>query len=176
MNRVSKRYAKALFELAKEQNKLDKIDSDFLELKKLVDTHDEFNNFITNPLISKSLRYQAVKQLFEAKLDDLTYRFLLLINEKNRISLLAEMIERFNSLLLSHRNQVEGEVVSAVELSGLQIGSIQNNIEDLIGKTVILKQRLDADVLGGFVVKVQDIIIDNSVRYQLSKLREKLLA
>ncbi|MGD9898379.1 MAG: ATP synthase F1 subunit delta [Calditrichaceae bacterium] len=176
MNRVSKRYAKALFELAKEQNKLEKIDADFLELKKLVDTNDEFNNFIANPLISKSVKYQIVKQLFESKLDDLTYRFLLLVNEKNRISLLPEMIERFNVLLLNHRNQVEGEVVSVVELSGLQIGNIQSNIEDLIGKTVILKQRLDPDVLGGFVVKVQDIIIDNSVRYQLIKLREKLLA
>lgn len=176
MNRVSKRYAKALFELAKEQNKLDKIYSDFRELDKLAGEHGEFHDFIINPLISKATKYQVVKQLFESRFDDLAYRFLLLINEKNRISLLPEMIERFDALLLEHRNQVEGEVVSAVELSGSQIGTIQKNIEDLIGKTVILKQRLDADVLGGFVVKVQDIIIDNSVRYQLSRLREKLLA
>jgi F-type H+-transporting ATPase subunit delta len=176
LSRVAKRYAKALFGLAKDQGKLDKVETDFNELDKLIDKSSEFGAFLLNPLISGSDKSMMLKDLFKGKVDDLTFNFIQLINEKKRSSLLPDVILQFKSMMLEYNNQVEGELISAVELSKNQVNQIQQNIETATGKSVILKQRIETDVIGGFVLKIQDRVFDNSIRCQLNKLREKFIA
>lgn len=176
MSRVAKRYAKALFGLAKDQGKLDKVEMDFNELDKLIDKSSEFGAFLLNPLISSSDKSMMLKDIFKGKVNDLTFNFIQLINEKKRSSLLPDVILQFKSMMLEYNNQVEGELISAVELSKNQVNQIQQNIEKATGKSVILEQRIETDVIGGFVLKIQDRVFDNSIRCQLNKLREKFIA
>lgn len=176
MSRVSKRYAKALFSLALEDKKLDAVADDLESIKKLTDSGDDFKNFIMNPLISSSKQLKVIKDLFAGKLEDITLNFLYLLGEKKRLNLLPEILERFDELLLVHRNQVVAEVVSADTLDDKQLKSIQGNVEQLTNKSVLLSTSQDKSLIGGFMVRIEDIIIDNSIRYQLSKLKEKLIS
>jgi F-type H+-transporting ATPase subunit delta len=99
-----------------------------------------------------------------------------MVTEKKRIALLPAIIDVFHRLVLAYRNTVEGELVSAVALNETQVEKIKTNIETMIGKSVLLKEDIDTSIIGGFVVRVEDLVIDNSIRYQLEKLREKLVA
>jgi F-type H+-transporting ATPase subunit delta len=176
LSRVAKRYAKALFQVAIEQNVLDNVKTDFEQVKSLLVESDEFKNFLENPLISEFEKSKVITALFKNKFSDLTYDFLQLLTKKKRSSILPDAAEEFNQLLLEHRNFVKGDLISAVDLSDEQTSKIKSNIEEATGKSVILKQHLDPKIIGGFIVKIEDIIIDNSIRFQLNKLRERLVA
>ena len=176
MKRIARRYAKALFELAVESREIDSIEKDFEAISGILEQQDEFKAFLENPLINEHRKYQVVQELFKDKLDAITFNFVLMVTEKKRIELLPAIIEEFRHFILKHRNMVEGELVSAVSLDSEQADKIKTNIETLIGKSVLLKEDVDEEIIGGFVVKVEDLVIDNSIRYQLNKLREKLIA
>ena len=175
MSRVAKRYSRALFQLALEEKKLEEVENDFIQIEDLSHESDEFKNFISNPLISEIEKAEIMAELFKDKLSDLGYNFLQLLTNKKRSSLLPDVIEEFQLMILQHRNILQGELVSVVDLSDTQIEKIKANIEKLTGKSVLFDMRLDPSIIGGFIVKVEDMIIDNSIRFQLNKLRERLV-
>ncbi len=176
MNRVAKRYAKALFELAKEEDKLSAVRDDFKVIAGLIEERGDFRSFLENPLISERNKSDTMKRLLDKKISVLSYHFLLLLAKKKRSAVLPAVVQQFHRLMLEYENKVEGDVVSAADLNDEQLDKIKKHVQQAIGKEVILKQRTDAGVIGGFVVKVEDLIIDSSIRYQLNKLREKLIA
>ena len=176
MSRISIRYAKALFSLAQDEKKLDKVANDLSELKKLLGGSVDFNTFVLNPLISGSKKAGILKALFSDKLDPLTMDFLYLLSNKKRVNLLDQILLRFEELLLKHRNQIVAKLTSPSSLDSKQLDAIKTNIEKMTQKSVLLETTEDASLIGGFTVKIEDIIIDNSVRYQLAKLKEKLIS
>lgn len=176
MNRVSKRYAKALFELALEEQLLGKIREDLHRIKQIFNENAGLSDVMSNPLVRESEKLSALRSILENDVQALTLNFLALLASRKRLSILLDVLERFELLILEYENKIEGELVSAVELSADQVEQIQNNVAQLTGKDVVLNQRLEPGLIGGFLVKVEDLIIDTSIRYQLNKLREKLIA
>lgn len=176
MSRVAKRYAKAVFSLAHEDNLLDKVSVDFIQIADLAVQSSEFSTLLSNPLINEKDKLSILEQVLSGKIEPMTLNFLKLLADKKRIASLSEIAEEFRIMMLSHSNHVEGELISAVALNVSQVNAIKNNIEEITGKAVLLTEKLDQSVLGGFIVKVEDWVLDNSIRYQLSKLREKLIA
>ena len=175
MSRVAKRYSKALFQLGDEENKLEQLEKDFAQIENLLKESEEFRTFITNPLISEIEKAKIITELFKDKLSDTGYNFLQLLTNKKRSSILPDVIEQFHLMLLQYRNILKGELVSVVDLSDTQVEQIKANIEKMTGKSVLFEKSLDPSIIGGFIVKVEDIIIDNSIRFQLNKLRERLI-
>lgn len=176
MSRVAKRYAKALFELVIEQKCLEAVEADFKLLDDLLAGNKDFDIFLSNPLISESARFRGLKEIFEGRLSNLTMQFLLLLSEKKRLALLPDVAQNFRRLILDYRNTIEGELISAVQLLPAQVAQIQQNVEGMIGKSVLFTEHISPEIIGGFVVRFQDVVIDNSIRCQLAKLREKLIA
>ena len=175
MSRVAKRYAKALFQLGVEENKLEQLENDLEQIENLFKESEDFRLFIANPLISEIEKAKIQAELFKDKLSNIGYNFLQLLTAKKRSSILPDIIEQFHLLLLQYRNILRGELVSVVDLSDAQVEKIKDNVEKMTGKTVIFDKCLDPSIIGGFIVKIEDIIIDNSIRFQLNKLRERLI-
>ena len=176
MSRVAKRYAKALFATANELNILNKIEQDFIQFIDLAEQSEDFHALISNPLINDIDTLAAIQEIFKSNLQDLTNNFLGLLAEKKRIDFLPQIAEEFRLMLLIHANKVEGELISAAKLGADQVVCIKENVEQMTDKEVLLTEKVDKTVLGGFVVNIEGWVLDNSIRYQLSKLREKLIA
>ncbi|NOG46526.1 MAG: ATP synthase F1 subunit delta [Calditrichaeota bacterium] len=176
MSRISIRYAKALFSLAQDEKKLDTVANDLAELKELFNSNVQFKTFVLNPLLSGTKKTEVFKNLFSGKLDPLTMNFLFLLSSKKRVDVLDQILLKFDELLLSHKNQIVAEVTSPISLDDGQLDSIKSNIENITQKSVLIEAKEDSSLIGGFTVKIEDVIIDNSVRYQLSKLKEKLIS
>jgi len=176
LSRVSVRYARALFSLADEEKKLETIAADMGELKKLVESSTDFSDFILNPLLSSSKQSAVIREFFTGKVDTRTFDFLQLLCKKKRLNQLPEILDAFDSLLLKKRNQVHAEVTSAVALDDQQMDAIKANLESMTDKSVILNSKKDSALIGGFKVLIDGVIIDNSVQYQLFKLKEKLVS
>ena len=176
MERVAKRYAKALFGLALDNDELENTESDLKQIEAVITGNPDLEKLLRNPLVSDQDKFNVLDEIFRNKLQTTSVHFLNLLADKKRIAFLSEVIEAFEQMMLEYTNTVNAELISAVELSEEQIGKIQKNIEDLTGKKLHVDKKIDPHIIGGFVVKVEDIIIDNSMRNQLGKLRESLAA
>jgi len=175
LSRVAKRYTKALFALAKEEKLLEKVEGDIANFSVLNQQNKEFSALLSNPLINDKDKRSVLQDIFQGKVQDLTLNFLDLLAEKKRISILPQVAEEYKAMMLAFANKVEGELISAQKLSRDQASKIKTKVEALTGKAVLLTEKVDKNVLGGFVVKIEDWVLDNSIRYQLVKLREKLI-
>lgn len=176
MNRVAKRYTTALFELAQEYEIIDKVEKDMEHIGKLIDESQDFRDFLSNPLIAESAKQKIFRELFANRVQKITFQFLELLTEKRRIAILPAVVQQFKEMLLEYRYILEGELISAVPLEDKQFESIKKHLENLLGQTVTLQTKIQPEIIGGFVVRIQDMVIDNSIRLQLNKLREKLRA
>lgn len=175
MSRVANRYCKALFHAALEENKIDTIDADLQTVQNLITQNTEFRGMLVNPLIPAAKKSELISRIFKGKVDVLTYRFLQMICNKKRSNLLTEVINRFNELLYAFKGILKGKIISAQALDSKEVQNINEKIKEITGKKVELELETDADLIGGFIVTVQDTIIDLSVKGQLDKLRKKLV-
>jgi len=175
VSRVAVRYSKALFETALQKNKLDVVLSDLHGVEDLAGENRQFAQLLQNPLIQVNRKLKIITGLFQGRVDDLTFSFLVLVTQKKRIDFLLEMITHFARRIDDHNGILNGELFSAAKISSEQVEDIQSKIEIYTGKTVHLECRIDANLIGGFVVKIRDTVIDLSVNGQLEKLRNKLV-
>ncbi len=174
-SRVAKRYAIALFEGAKEQQLLETVEE---QLKVLDATYEEveaFRQLIDSPVISNEEKLKVADQLFAKKLHPFVLNFLKLLIRKNREMLLPGIVDYFNELLDEHRGILRGVVYTVVPMTDEQLNALNERLNAMTGKTVVLTQQVDASLIGGFVVQIKDMVIDNSIRHQLEKLKERLV-
>jgi F-type H+-transporting ATPase subunit delta len=176
MSRVAIRYSKALFQLARERNKIDLVESELNLLSELIQSTVEFSDMLVNPLITATKKAELVSRLFKDKLDPLTYNFMILVCRNKRSSMLPEIIVQFRERVQDEKGIWQGKIICAHPLTRAQIEQISSRTRDLTGKTVLLQQQVDKNLIGGFIVKIKDTIIDLSVKGQLDRLHSKLIS
>ena len=175
MSRVAIRYSKALFELALEMQLIEEVQSDLEIIKDVCTGNLEFHDVLINPLIEESIKANLLKRLFEDKLNALTFKFLQLLSKKKRSGFLLEMINHYMERVLEYKNILSASLITAEELEPTYVDSIKNRVEGITGKSVILSEHIDDTLIGGFIVKIKDTVIDLSIRTQLEKLRTQLI-
>ncbi|GAB4368613.1 MAG: ATP synthase F1 subunit delta [Calditrichia bacterium] len=175
-SRVTLRYARALFELARDKNLLEGVESDLNELVTVYRQDPRLAILFESPVIQRREKQKVIKTLFEKKIHPITFYFLNLLIEKKREELLLTVIQKFQEILDDHRNVVRGELITAYEFSDEQLKLLKEKLDRYTGKTVMITQILNPDLLGGFVIRIKDTVIDTSLKNQLARMREQLIA
>ncbi len=175
MSRIAIRYSKALFELALEKDNLNEVEKDLLMVKNLINENTELKDSIANPLIPAKTKTELFKKIFKNSVNQLTLRFLILLSSKKRSEFLLEVIERFESFTLDHKGILSAQLYSAVPLSQQQKEKIQKRLEENTGKIVNITEIVEKSLVGGFIVKIRDSVIDYSLKRQFEMLRKKMI-
>ncbi len=174
-SRVAKRYALALFEAAQERGALEAVEADLNLLTAEYQAAEPFRRLVNSPVIENRSKQQAFKKTFSGKISNLVMNFMLLLFAKNREAYFLPVVHHFRELLDEYRGILRGEVLAPVPLTKRQLAELKAQLDARTGKDVILTQRQDESLLGGFVVRIQDIIIDTSLRHQLERLKQHLI-
>jgi F-type H+-transporting ATPase subunit delta len=175
-SRATIRYAKALFELARDEKKLEQVQADLNTLQEALQKSPDLQRVLESPIIPKEDKADLLNQLFQDRVSELTMRFLQLLVEKNRESLLGFIIQRFGELLDDYQGILRGQLISAYAFTPEQLKALKARLDKITGKNVLLEEQVDPQLLGGFVVRIKDTIIDVSLKNQLLKLREHLVS
>lgn len=166
------RYAKALFDLAKEQGALDQTEKELLTIGNLLAQSGDTVRMIHNPLLSRTTQAGAIDAVVQKMgVSPLTQKFCKVLAYNRRLSLLAVVIETFLSLLSEERGEVTAEVISAVPLQDKQVTALKASLKDALHHEVRLKTTVDASILGGLIVKIGSRMLDNSIANKLERLR-----
>ncbi|MCB9981118.1 MAG: F0F1 ATP synthase subunit delta [Rhodospirillales bacterium] len=169
---VSQRYANALMELAEESKKLDKVEKDLQELKTMVESSEDLRGAIRSPLYAEDSLLKAMGALADhAKFQDVTKNFLGLLVKNGRLSGLPKILEAFAAALDKRRGAIAVNVDVAQDLSAKQQKELEAALSKAIGKEVAVTANVKPDILGGMVVTVGSLMIDDSVRRKLERLK-----
>jgi F-type H+-transporting ATPase subunit delta len=182
-NTIARPYAEAVFELAREAGALEKW-SDALGLASELMADGQVAGFLGNPALSDDERLEFVTGLLAsaggAGLLDGSDRhgtnFLKLLIENDRIDVLPEIAEHFETLKAETENVVDVTVTSGAPLDEVQKQAIANSLRKRLGREIRLETELDEDLIGGAVIRAGDVVIDGSLRARLEGLAHALTA
>jgi F-type H+-transporting ATPase subunit delta len=169
------RYATALFELARDEKKLDSVGESLAAVKAALAESDDFRALTTSPLIGRNDAVKAIAATAESmKLDPITTRFLGVLAQNRRLTQLANVIRNFNLLAAHHRGETTAEVTSAHPLDEAQVAALKQNLRTRVGRDVAVDLNVDPAILGGLVVKIGSQMIDGSIRTKLNTLAQAM--
>jgi len=172
--RVASRYARSVFDLAIELKIVDKIYNDMLVIEQVCKSNRKFVTLLKNPIVRYDYKLSILHKIFEKHVDKLTLKFFDLICRKNRTSILPEVSKVFVMLFHDYKGIVRADITSAVELST----SIKKEFEGIVAKAtnkkVELATTVDESLLGGYVLRIGDNQIDESLKNKLNNLRREL--
>lgn len=171
-NRISKRYAKSLIDLAREEKKLDLILKDVESLKELFEGSEDFRSFIKSPIIQAEKKVSIIHKMFDGKYDDLTVKFMAILARKQREPLLPEVTEAFIEQYRTLNKISTAVVTVAQDLSEENKKMIKDKLEKsgISFETVILEIKKDPSLIGGFVLEFNNYVYDASVAHQLEQI------
>jgi len=167
MSQTANRYAKALFDTAIEKNNLEEVQAALIDIKSLMLDLIDFRQFLDNPLLSFDERGVILSSLFEGKIPDVVYRFLLFVTHKNRLNILQGIIEAFDGLYLSSTDQLRALVKTAFPLKDEDKTFINQRLHDKFKQHMVTRWDLDSSLLGGFCIYTHDQVFDYSFKSQL---------
>ena len=167
--RASLRYARALFETAKERQVEQEVILNLENLERIINEKTDFFNLINNPTISYRKKASLFKALFDAKLNNTTMQFLFLVLKKGRESLLADIIKKYKHLHLEALKIVSAEVITANQITNSLRDSIKNKLN--ANGEVHLTEKIDKSILGGFIINRGDLQYDASVRNKINNVK-----
>ena len=146
------------------------------ELGKIVDSDPSFANFLANPAVGETERGQVVEKVFRGRVSPLVMNFLLVANRKGRLGMLRLIAGAYAELLEHQLGIVEVDITVAQRLSSEQFDEVRRRVGEAMKREVVLHQYVDDSIIGGMVLRVQDRLLDASVRAELQAIRRKLLS
>jgi len=172
---IAKRYAKALFNLAKAEKKIEQYGDELDGMDRLLDEIPELANAIQSPLYPEAARKSIFATLAEkvGSTPIMKSLFNLLI-EKNRVIHLKDINTYYKALIDENANVARAQLTTAVELDDAAVAEIAQTLEKMTGKKIIVELQHDPDLIGGVVARIGDLVLDGSVRTQLLNIKESL--
>lgn len=172
--RVASRYAKSLLELANEQGKIEEVHKDMLLLDTICKENHDFTLVLRNPIIKNDKKKAILEAIFKGKVDDLTMAIFDIITRKNRESVLPAVAREFHHQYNKFMSIEKATITTAVKLDKDLRSSFEKIVKQISDqKEVELDEVVDENIIGGYVLKVGDRQVDDSIKSKIKELELK---
>jgi F-type H+-transporting ATPase subunit delta len=172
---IAQVYARSLFAVAKEQDKLDVVREQLGVLADALDGQQELRVFLFSPYFSTEEKKDGLGRVVQGA-EPIVQNFLELLVEKHRMPALFRIRRAYDAMWEDEHQLLPVQITSAIELDEATVRSIGDRIGQQTGRRVELTARVDPDVLGGLVLQVGNQILDASIRTRLDNLRKNVAA
>ncbi|HEY3371265.1 MAG TPA: ATP synthase F1 subunit delta [Prolixibacteraceae bacterium] len=174
-SKINVRYAKAFFSLAQEKGLTAELQKDALLISSVCNSISDFIVLLESPVISTSGKVKALKSIFEGKVNAYSLNFLVLITENRREKFIPGIFRNLQELYRKSQGIRSAVLTTAKPMEDALVEEIRKSLESEFGGKVELSQMIDKDLIGGFVLRVDDSQYDASISAQLKKIKVKLL-
>jgi F-type H+-transporting ATPase subunit delta len=173
MEEIAEVYARSLFEVAKEHDVLDRVHDELGQFADALSDDRTLQVFLFSPYFSSEEKRDGVKKIV-SDADERFENFLELLAERHRMPALFRIKREFDALWADEHKLLPVTVTSAVELDEGLAEDIAKRIQEQTGRTVELSSNVDPEVLGGLMVRVGNMVLDDTVRNKLERLRKQV--
>jgi len=172
VNLLAKRYAQALFDLSLENRIDEKVAADMRLVGRVLTENRELRRIMANPVLNGSKKIKILDRLFRERLNELSLRFFSLIIRKGREVYLESICLAFENIYKNYKNVVGAELITATKSDDKIKKLVVGKLKAITDKDIELKEIVNEDIIGGFVVRLEDYQYDASVTTQLRRLRK----
>ncbi len=172
---IIRRYARALFKLGKENNRLETYYHQMKGLQTVVSREDNFSFLLDNPIITISKKKNIFDQLFSGKVHQDILNFLKLLITKNREMYLENIIRAFLDMYQVHANIQKVELTAAIEFDEEILAQIRSLVDHKTGKSSEIETKQEKELIGGFILRIGDKQLDASIQGKLKSIKKQLL-
>jgi F-type H+-transporting ATPase subunit delta len=170
---VSRTYARALFDAAKDAGRIEPVRDELATFVEAVDEVPELRSLIRNPELDPLTKANALDAVLEGA-DDLIRNFIRVVTEKGRAAQLDEIAREYEALVAAEEQILSVELTTAYELSDEEATAIVQQIEQASGRRVEAARTVDPNLIGGLVLRAGSLEVDSSIRGRLDRLRRDL--
>lgn len=173
---IARVYAQSLFDLAKSQGGQAAIEDTLGELEDFLEVaraNPSIAEFLSSRILPSKKRGIALRAILKGRTSDLTMRFLLVLNQKGRLSNLAPIAAAFDQLVQEAFGRVEVDVYTASPISPDELNLIRDRLRSALGKEAIVHPYTDGNMIGGLKLQIGDQLIDGSIATQLRRMRDR---
>jgi F-type H+-transporting ATPase subunit delta len=168
----SKRYARAVFEIALESGELERWQSDMEKVVRLLGDKD-LRAFLESPKVNLDEKSKLLSGQLP-KINPLSLNLVYLLIVRGRLDMMTEIADEFHRLLNSHRGIEIAEVTTAVPLDKEEEQKLARHLGQIVGKKIEVRPEVDSGIIGGFVARIGDRLLDGSTRSKLAALKKEL--
>ncbi|MDI6894265.1 MAG: ATP synthase F1 subunit delta [Bacillota bacterium] len=173
---LARRYARALFLAARAAGKVEKAEADLAQVRQALDQVPQLRQILGGVAVPRARQRELLQGIFAGRVDGLVMNLLLLLLDERRLRLLDQIEREFRIMADEARGITLVEVISARALSGPAEEALRQGLERKLGRRVRMECTVDAALVGGVQVKIGDTLYDGSVRGQLERLKERMVA
>ncbi|MBP7342022.1 MAG: ATP synthase F1 subunit delta [Smithellaceae bacterium] len=175
ISNISKRYARAFFEIAEEEKKLEQYYAELRQFSSIIDGNKDLKDFLANPIFEQDSKKKILEQIIgKLSLSPMTINFLKLLVDKKRIDVLPDIETCYRQLMDETLKKVRVTVKTAFPLSGEIQAHMLAGLKKMTGRDVEVTLEDDQSLLGGIVIGVGDTLYDGSIKNQLNNMRNLL--
>ena len=174
-HRASIRYAKPLIDLSISKGIIEDV---FKDVNLFLDTcksNYDFSLMLKNPIVPLNKKVDILKDIFSKTFNDLTLNTFIKIIYNNRDHILENICKKFVDLYNKHKNIQDVTLTSAIRLDESSLKKIKSKLSKLSTKSISINQKINSNIIGGFILKVDDKMYDASYRTKLKNIKKTLL-
>ena len=171
------RYARALFDVTRNEHKdVQKTQSDLRGFATLVANNPALQRVLINPAIPASRKRAVVEQLLSSvgTVEPAVAKTLLMLAERDRLAILADLADVFDSRVMDDQHVVRAEIVTATALPAERVAALGDGLKQATGRNVQIETRVDESLIGGAVARIGGTVYDGSITRQLERMRAAL--
>ncbi len=169
---VATRYAKSLLQLAVEKGQLEKVYADMLFVHGVCEKHKDFINFLKSPIINTDKKLSVLKEIFKGHIGEMSLNFFVILANKRREMYMGEIAKSFVIQYKEHKNILTAVITSARGIDATVKAKVLELVKQTTKGEVELVEKVDKDLIGGFVLRIGDKQVDASVSRKLNDLRK----
>ena len=174
-SKITVRYAKAFFTLVKERNQLDALKKDVELIYHLCTDSADFRLLLESPVVKTSQKIKLMEAIFKGKVHEISLSFLYMLAENKREAYLASICRNVLALFQQDQGIKNVVITSAMALGPEIIRQIKQQLESGLNARIELREQINPELIGGFILRIDDRQVDASMASQLRKIKEELL-
>lgn len=175
-SRIAHRYARALFELARDTGKAELIGEGLSSVQEVLAEEETLRAALLTPVATRTTKGEILDALVAAmSLDPMLGNFLHVLLDARKLGALDAVVAAYGEMADAEAGRVRGEAVTRMPLNQPELEHLSKALSEALDKEVLLTSRVDPSVLGGVVVQVGNLVFDGSLKTQLRRMKETLI-
>ncbi len=171
---ISTTYSTALFDVCVEENKVDEFMNEVGFINETLKNNDEFFEILKTPRININEKKKIIDNVFGDKINKEIINFIKILIDKRRIGYIIDIANEFERMACEYKGIVKAKAYSSISLSSEQIIKLEKKLSEQSGKTVEIENIIDNSLLGGIMIKFNDVVIDGTLKGKLKSLENNL--
>ncbi|HHT63317.1 MAG: ATP synthase F1 subunit delta [Bacillota bacterium] len=171
---IARRYAQAIFDIAREKNAVEKFSEDLKSITRFIDDNEDMRKIIYGRLVPVEAKKEIIGKFVSPEIDPLVVNFIYLVLDKARENYLAGIVDTYDRLAAEEKKIVPAQVKSAIPLTKDQVAKLEERLSQITGRNIKTEIIVEPALIGGLTVRIGDIVYDGSIAKQLGLLKEHL--